>query len=220
MNAALELPERVRSSRLAPAELVKLDLPTPYLLLDLDAVERAYRAVAGALPGVTIRYAVKCNPDERILRRLDAAGSAFEIASCAELETLAGLGVRAEDVLFSNRYLRRMRLFQVAGRCQPAVPASCPDGLLASCCLPTRVGVAGPATVTDGLTVPHTGVCRVSEPLPATTSSIISTKAARLRAAFTSRSSSSPQALQRYTRSLSDSVAFAIPQPEQVFDDG
>src|SRR6266542_1265057 len=58
----------------------------------------------------------------------------------------------------SNRYLRWMRLFQVAGRCQPAVPASHPDGLLASCCLPTCTGVAGPATVAGGLTVPHTGV--------------------------------------------------------------
>ena len=45
---------------------------------------------------------MKCNPEERILRRLHAAGSAFEIASCTELQLLASLGVRAEDLIFSN----------------------------------------------------------------------------------------------------------------------
>jgi ornithine decarboxylase len=102
MQTVVELPEEGRPFRLAPAELGKLDHPTPYLLMDLDAVERAYRAITRALPGVAIHYAVKCNPDPRILGRLKAAGSAFEIASCPELQTLIGLGVRAEDVIFSS----------------------------------------------------------------------------------------------------------------------
>jgi len=51
--------------------------------------------------GVTIHYAVKCNPDPRVLRRLHAAGSAFEIASAPELETLTSIGVAAEQVIFS-----------------------------------------------------------------------------------------------------------------------
>ena len=102
MQTALESPDSVRSSRLSPAALGKLDHPTPYLLMDLDAVEGAYHAITDALPDVTIRYATKCNPDPRILRRLHTAGSAFEIASCSELQTLIGLGVRAEDVIFSS----------------------------------------------------------------------------------------------------------------------
>ena len=44
----------------------------------------------------------KCNPDARILGRLHAAGAGFEIASSLELHTLTGLGVRADDVIFSN----------------------------------------------------------------------------------------------------------------------
>jgi hypothetical protein len=62
----------------------------------------------------------------------------------------------------------------------------------------------------------------VSGPLPATTCSICwipSTSAARLRAAFTSRSTSSPHAWQRKVRSARDSLALTVPQPEQVFDD-
>jgi hypothetical protein len=62
VQTALELPSSVRSSRLTPAELSRLGHPTPYLLMDLDAVDRAYLAVTGALPDVAIRYAVKLQP--------------------------------------------------------------------------------------------------------------------------------------------------------------
>ena len=102
MRTALESPDSVRSSRLSPAELGKLDHPTPYLLMDLDAVEGAYHAITDALPDVAIRYATKCNPDPRILGRLHTAGSGFEIASYSELQTLTSLGVRAEQVIFSS----------------------------------------------------------------------------------------------------------------------
>ena len=48
------------------------------------------------------RSATKCNPDPRILGRLHTAGSAFEIASYSELQTLTSLGVRAAEVIFSS----------------------------------------------------------------------------------------------------------------------
>ena len=102
MQTAVEIRGDERRDRLAPGELAKLDHPTPYLLMDLDAVGRAYASIAEALGDVTVRYAVKCNPDARILRRLHAVGSSFEIASTSELRLLTGLGVRAEDVLFSS----------------------------------------------------------------------------------------------------------------------
>jgi ornithine decarboxylase len=89
------------ASRLTPSELGKLEHPTPFLLLDLDAVQDAYHALTDALPEVAIRYAVKCNPDPRILARLRTAGGGFEIASAPELETLTSLGVAAEEVIFS-----------------------------------------------------------------------------------------------------------------------
>ena len=102
MQTAVETPEGARPDRLTPTELAKLDHPTPYLMLDLEAVGRAYESITGALPHVAIRYAVKCNPDERILRRLHAVGSSFEIASASELQLLTGLGVGAEDAIFSS----------------------------------------------------------------------------------------------------------------------
>jgi ornithine decarboxylase len=99
VQTALELPNSVRSSRISLAELRH---PTPYLLMDLDAVDRAYLAITNTLTDVAIRFAVKCNPDARILRRLHSAGSGFEIASYSELQTLTSLGVRAEDLIFSS----------------------------------------------------------------------------------------------------------------------
>jgi hypothetical protein len=76
--------------------------PTPYLSMDLDLVERAYRALRTALPEARIHYAVKCNPDRPILRRLHALGASFEIASAAELTDLIAIGARPAEVLFSN----------------------------------------------------------------------------------------------------------------------
>ena len=60
MQAATEMWEDERPDRLTPADLAKLDHPTPFLLIDLDAVGRAYDSLTEALPDVTIRYAVKC----------------------------------------------------------------------------------------------------------------------------------------------------------------
>jgi ornithine decarboxylase len=75
---------------------------TPYLAMDLDAVSDSYRVLTGALPDVTLHYAVKCNPDPRVLGRLAGLGCRFEIASAAELELLRTLGVDPGEVLFSN----------------------------------------------------------------------------------------------------------------------
>jgi len=78
------------------------DHPTPYLLLDLDRVARAYAEFAAELPGVDVHYAMKCNPDRRILQQLHELGGGFEVASIAELHTLVDVGVDPADVLYSN----------------------------------------------------------------------------------------------------------------------
>jgi len=87
---------------LAPAALAGLDLPTPYLLTDLDTVARRHAAFTAALPGVTTYYAMKCNPAPEVLRTLAGRGSGFEVASVFELRTLCDLGVDPAEVLYSN----------------------------------------------------------------------------------------------------------------------
>ena len=58
---------------------------TPYLDLDLGIALDQFVALAAALPGTAIHYAVKANPHPDLLRALYAAGSRFDVASPAEL---------------------------------------------------------------------------------------------------------------------------------------
>ena len=87
---------------LAPATLQVIDMPTPYLVTDLDVVADRYAAFAAALPGVQTFYAMKCNPSPEILRTLAGCGSRFEIASLGELRMLQTVGVDPAEVLYSN----------------------------------------------------------------------------------------------------------------------
>ena len=57
-----------RRDPFAAAALDSLRYRTPYLLMDLDRVAAAYRALLTALPVDAIHYAVKCNPDRRVLQ--------------------------------------------------------------------------------------------------------------------------------------------------------
>lgn len=78
------------------------DVDTPALLMDLERVSSAYLAMVAALPGVSVHYAVKCNPFRPVLATLLDLGSHFEIASAPELDELLGIGVSPENVVFSN----------------------------------------------------------------------------------------------------------------------
>jgi ornithine decarboxylase len=74
----------------------------PFLLIDSSIVRDKARRFAAAMPRVRPHYAVKANPDPRVLRALIAEGAGFEIASIAELDLLLELGVPAAEVFYSN----------------------------------------------------------------------------------------------------------------------
>jgi ornithine decarboxylase len=76
--------------------------PAPELVIDLDRVASAYRALAAGLPGVGVHYAMKCNPHPEVLALLHALGCRFEIASATELDALLAIGADARQVLSSN----------------------------------------------------------------------------------------------------------------------
>ena len=87
---------------LAPELLEVIDVPTPYLVTDLDAIARRLHDFRAALPGVLPFYAMKCNPSAEILSTLRDQGAGFEIASLGELQMLQRLDIAPADVLFSN----------------------------------------------------------------------------------------------------------------------
>jgi ornithine decarboxylase len=74
----------------------------PFLIVDTAIVRAKARRFRAAMPRVRPHYAVKANPDRRVLKVLAQEGAGFEIASIAELDLLLGLGVPAAEVFFSN----------------------------------------------------------------------------------------------------------------------
>jgi ornithine decarboxylase len=55
-----------------------------------------------ALPDIKPYYAVKCNPEPRILEKLAHLGSNFDCASPAEIQLVLDLGVEPERILYAN----------------------------------------------------------------------------------------------------------------------
>src|SRR5436189_2249638 len=74
----------------------------PFLILDTAIVRGKARRFRAAMPRVRPHYAVKANPDRRVLKVLVQEGCGFEIASTTELDLLVSLGVPASEVFFSN----------------------------------------------------------------------------------------------------------------------
>jgi len=74
----------------------------PFLIIDTAIVREKLRRFRVAMPRVRPHYAVKANPDRRILKVLVQEGAGFEIASTAELELLLPLGANVGEVFFSN----------------------------------------------------------------------------------------------------------------------
>ena len=74
----------------------------PFLIIDTAIVRDKLRRFRAAMPRVRPHYAVKANPDQRVLTALVQEGAGFEIASTSELDLLLSLGVPSAEVFFSN----------------------------------------------------------------------------------------------------------------------
>src|SRR5438876_1584569 len=88
----------------------------PFLIIDTAIVRGKVRRFRAAMPRVRPHYAVKANPDRRVLKVLVQEGAGFEIASTAELELLLGLGVAPGEIFFSNPVKSRESIAYAAAR--------------------------------------------------------------------------------------------------------
>ena len=77
-------------------------LPTPFVAVDLDAVEERYLGFRAAFPGAAVYYAVKANPAPAVLRRLASLGSSFDAASLPEIAACLAAGADPARVSFGN----------------------------------------------------------------------------------------------------------------------
>lgn len=77
-------------------------LETPFVIIDNRIVQQQYQELVKAFPFARVHYAVKANPDIRILAMLGDAGSNFDVASIYELDKVLGLGVEPERCSYGN----------------------------------------------------------------------------------------------------------------------
>jgi len=75
---------------------------TPLLILDCAQVRQSYRRLRGALPGVTVHYAVKALPEAGVLATLHEEGSNFDVASLGEIELLQKQGVSPKRIIHTH----------------------------------------------------------------------------------------------------------------------
>src|SRR5712692_6102215 len=95
---------------------VKDGYSKPFLLIDSTIVREKTRRFTAAMPRVRPHYAIKANPDPRILKLMLEEGTGFEIASVAELDLLLGLGVPGADVFYSNPVKSRDQIAYAASK--------------------------------------------------------------------------------------------------------
>jgi ornithine decarboxylase len=84
------------------AFLADTDAPTPFVVIDVDMVAERYDHLVEAIPSARVFYAVKANPGMPILRRLVALGSAFDVASPAEIDMCLAAGADPNDISYGN----------------------------------------------------------------------------------------------------------------------
>ena len=75
---------------------------TPFLVVDLKTIDRAYDELVEGFPIAKIYYAVKANPSNEVLSLLKGKGANFDIASIYELDKVMALGVEPEQISFGN----------------------------------------------------------------------------------------------------------------------
>ncbi|WP_110954295.1 type III PLP-dependent enzyme [Anaerosinus massiliensis] len=77
---------------------------TPLLVVSLEQIAYNYRFLEEHLPKVKVFYAVKANPDERIVKTLADLGSHFDVASDGEMLQLTRMGISADRMVYANPF--------------------------------------------------------------------------------------------------------------------
>ena len=83
------------------------NVPTPFVVVDVDLVEERYAQLVEAIPQARVYYAVKANPALPIIERLVRLGSAFDVASPAEIDRCLEAGANPDDISYGNTIKKR-----------------------------------------------------------------------------------------------------------------
>lgn len=95
------------------ADAIKLYLHNNFIheesayFLDIGEVDRLYSKWCSNFTNIHPYYAVKCNSDKELLRRLAELGANFDCASIAEIDIILSLGVSPSRIIFANPCKRK-----------------------------------------------------------------------------------------------------------------
>jgi ornithine decarboxylase len=73
-----------------------------FYVYDLNLLDQAYEKWKTTFPTITPYYAVKCNPDPEVIRRLADLGACFDCATPAEIKLVTSLGVDTSRIIYAN----------------------------------------------------------------------------------------------------------------------
>jgi ornithine decarboxylase len=79
-----------------------LDDGDAFYVADLGVLERQLKRWQKLLPRIEPFYAVKCNPDPMVLKKMVALNVGFDCASKTEIQTMLDLGVSASRIIYAN----------------------------------------------------------------------------------------------------------------------
>ncbi|UOF02180.1 diaminopimelate decarboxylase [Bdellovibrio reynosensis] len=74
----------------------------PIYVYDLDFVTQRFQAMAKALKGVRLFYAMKANPNAEVLQRLKTLGSGADVVSLGEIKRALESGFSVQDIVYSG----------------------------------------------------------------------------------------------------------------------
>jgi len=77
-------------------------IETPYVIIDLDVIAERFCTMRRLLPNAAIHYAVKANPERKVLERLWRLGANFDAASVAEIRSCLSIGASPEQISYGN----------------------------------------------------------------------------------------------------------------------
>jgi ornithine decarboxylase len=78
------------------------DLESPCIVINLNTIRLNYQRLRGLFPYSQIYYAIKANPERKVISLLAEMGSNFDIASRPELDLVLSLGIGPERISYGN----------------------------------------------------------------------------------------------------------------------
>ena len=90
--------------------LKKNSVPTPCLVVDLDAVVENFQTISALLPETQIYYAIKANPAREILQKLLPLKARFDAASIYEIRECISIGINPSSIAFGNTIKKRQAI--------------------------------------------------------------------------------------------------------------